>query len=226
MGRRGLLPQQLHRRYVRPRRPVVTAVSLRGQGIAAASVRFEDICGALPALATLSLPENSLAGGISGVTACTGFQDLTLAFNGFSGAVPNLSPLTKLRTLNISSNCFAGAFPWASLVSMPELAKPHRVSAANIGGVIPPGIGDLLNLDDLELADNYLTGEIPPEITKLTELQVLDLYNNSLRGHLPVGFGKLTKLQWFDASMNNLNGSLSELRSLTQLVSLQLFDNT
>ncbi|XP_062202112.1 receptor-like protein kinase 7 [Phragmites australis] len=229
----------------------VTAVSVRGQGVSSASVPFEDLCGSLPALATLSLQENALAGGIDGVAACAGLQDLTLAFNGFTGAVPDLSRLTSLRRLNVSSNSFAGAFPWAALAAMPDLAVlalgdnpffaptgsfPDEVtkltnltvmymSASNIGGVIPLGIGSLVNLVDLQLSDNNLTGEIPKEIVKLTNLQQLELYNNSLRGELPAGFGRLTKLQYFDASMNNLTGSLFELRSLTQLVSLQLFFN-
>ncbi|CAO2164540.1 unnamed protein product [Urochloa humidicola] len=230
----------------------VTAVSIQGQGIAAASVPFGQLCGALPALATLSLPDNAFAGGVAGLTACTALRDLTLAFNGFSGAVPDLSPLTKLRTLNISSNKFVGAFPWAPLGAARDLVVlalgdnpflaptdsfPDEVtkltnltvlyaSTANIGGVIPPGIGDLVNLIELELADNYLTGDVPAEITKLTELQQLYLYNNALSGYLPSGFGKLTKLQYFDASTNNLSGVIPPgIGDLVNLIELELANN-
>jgi Leucine-rich repeat (LRR) protein len=66
---------------------------------------------------------------------------------------------------------------------------------------------------------------IPPEITRLTKLQFLGLYRNSLCVHLPAGFGNLMKLQYFHASENNLTGNLSEVRSLTQLVSLYLSFN-
>jgi Leucine-rich repeat (LRR) protein len=66
---------------------------------------------------------------------------------------------------------------------------------------------------------------IPPEITTLTKLQFLGLYRNSLCVHLPAGFGNLMKLQYFYASKNNLTGNLSEVRSLTQLVSLYLSFN-
>ncbi|EAZ21323.1 hypothetical protein OsJ_36977 [Oryza sativa Japonica Group] len=229
----------------------VTAVAVEGLGVAATSVPFDVLCGSLPSLAKLSLPSNALAGGIGGVAGCTALEVLDLAFNGFSGHVPDLSPLTRLQRLNVSQNSFTGAFPWRALASMPGLTVlaagdngffektetfPDEItaltnltvlylSAANIGGVIPPGIGNLAKLVDLELSDNALTGEIPPEITKLTNLLQLELYNNSLHGELPAGFGNLTKLQFFDASMNHLTGSLSELRSLTQLVSLQLFYN-
>ncbi|GJN35603.1 hypothetical protein PR202_gb24396 [Eleusine coracana subsp. coracana] len=229
----------------------VTAVSVRVQGVASKSVPFDDICSSLPALTTLALPENALAGDIAGVVACTNLQELTLSFNGFTGPVPDFSPLKNLRILNISSTSLAGAFPWKSLLSMPHLtvlslgdnpflkptpAFPDEVtkltnltalymSAANIGGAIPAAIGDLTNLVDLELSDNNLHGAIPPEITKLTNLQYLELYNNSLTGALPAGFGQLTKLQYLDASMNKLTGSLAEVRTLTRLVSLQLFYN-
>ena len=229
----------------------VTSLSLPSLKLSAATVPFADLCASLPSLATLSLPENSLSGGIDGVVACTALRDLNLAFNGFTGAVPDLSPLTELRRLNVSSNCFDGAFPWRSLAATPgltalalgdnpflapTLAFPAEVtkltnltvlymSAVKLRGAIPPEIGDLVNLEDLELSDNNLTGGIPPEITRLTSLTQLELYNNSLRGPLPAGFGRLTKLQYFDASQNNLTGTLAELRFLTRLVSLQLFYN-
>ncbi|CAL4890700.1 unnamed protein product [Urochloa decumbens] len=229
----------------------VTGVSLDRLNVSAASVPFADLCNSLPSLTTLSLPENSFRGGIDGVAACASLQQLNLAFNGFGGAIPDLSPLANLRLLNVSSNVFSGKFPWASLASMtglavlalgdnpflsPTAAFPREVtaltnlttlymSAVNIRGGIPPAIGNLVKLVDLELSDNHLTGAIPAEISKLTALTMLEIYNNSLSGELPAGFGKLTNLQFFDASTNNLTGNLSELRSLKNLVSLQLFFN-
>ena len=89
----------------------VTGLSLPGLNVSAASVPFADLCAALPSLAALSLPENSLAGGIVGVIACAALQELTLAFNGFDSAIPDLSPLTKLRNLNVSSMSEFTLFP-------------------------------------------------------------------------------------------------------------------
>ncbi|KAF7069994.1 hypothetical protein CFC21_075557 [Triticum aestivum] len=229
----------------------VTALSVHDLNVSAESVPFDVLCGSLKSLATLSLPSNALAGTIAGVDACVGLQELTLPFNSFSGEIPDLSPLTGLRTLNLSTNAFSGSFPWSALAAMPGLQalsagdNPYLtptksfppeitrltnltklyLSAANIAGPIPAGIGRLTRLVDLELADNPLTGEIPPAIAQLVNLQSLELYNCSLAGALPRGFGRLTKLQFFDASQNQLTGGLSELRSLTRLVSLQLFYN-
>ncbi|XP_044948214.1 receptor-like protein kinase 7 [Hordeum vulgare subsp. vulgare] len=229
----------------------VTALSVRDLNVSAASVPFGVLCGSLKSLAALSLTSNSLAGTIAGVDACVALRDLSLPFNSFSGKIPDLSPLAGLRTLNLSSNAFSGSFPWSALAAMqglqvlsagdnpyltPTRSFPAEIfgltnltalylSAANIVGPIPAGIGRLTELVDLELADNPLTGEIPRAISQLVNLQSLELYNCSLTGALPRGFGKLTKLQFFDASQNSLTGDLSELRSLTRLVSLQLFFN-
>ncbi|KAM0856313.1 hypothetical protein ACQ4PT_049213 [Festuca glaucescens] len=229
----------------------VTGLSIPGKNLSATSVPFDTLCSSLTSLTTLSLSVNALEGGIAGVAACAGLEELDLAMNAFSGAIPDLSPLTSLRVLNLTQNAFSGAFPWAALRAMPGLAglsagdNPYLtptdsfppeivaltnltalyLSAANIGGGIPSTIGRLTKLVDLELADNLLTGEIPAAITQLINLQSLELYNNSLTGTLPPGFGKLTNLRYFDASTNALTGGLSELRTLTRLVSLQLFYN-
>ncbi|KAI8570870.1 hypothetical protein RHMOL_Rhmol01G0071400 [Rhododendron molle] len=99
------------------------------------------------------------------------------------------------------------------------------LSDSNITGAIPEGIGNLTELVNLEVSDCFLSGEIPAEISNLKKLWQLEMYNNSLVGKFPRGFGNLTCLENFDASMNYLHGDLSELRSLTNLVSLQLFIN-
>ena len=52
-------------------------------------------------------------------------------------------------------------------------------------GEIPPEIGDLANLENLELRSNRLSGEIPPEIGKLSNLVALYLYDKQLSGEIP-----------------------------------------
>ena len=54
-------------------RGVVTGISMRHLGIAADPVPFDDVCGRLPTLLTLSLPDNFwLAGDISGWSRAPG----------------------------------------------------------------------------------------------------------------------------------------------------------
>lgn len=181
---------------------------------------------------------------------CTQLQILDLSFNKFDGEIPDLFPLSKLLSLKLNDNSFTGVFPWDSLKNIPGLVYlslgdnyffdkspfPEIVttlsnlsllylSDCNIHGEIPGSIGNLTELYDLELADNFLQGEIPQEITKLKKLWQLELYNNSLVGEIPKGFGNLSNLAYFDASTNYLEGDLSELRFLSNLISLQLFEN-
>lgn len=180
---------------------------------------------------------------------CTSLQYLDMGWNSFSGKVPDLSTLRKLKLLNLNNSGFSGPFPWRSLENLTSLSFlslgdnffetspfPMEVlklenlywlylSNCSLKGQIPVGLGNLTPLINLELADNQLSGELPGDIGKLKNLQQLELYTNSLTGKLPVGFGNLTSLQNLDMSRNNLQGNISELKFLTNLVSLQLFQN-
>ncbi|KAL7175783.1 hypothetical protein ACSBR2_029385 [Camellia fascicularis] len=227
----------------------VKAIELSNQQLSG-TVPFDSIC-QLKSLQKLSLGQNSLHGPITDdLKKCVNLQYLDLGNNLFSGGVPDISPLNRLVSLYLNNSGFSGTFPWNSLSNMTGLVdlslgdnqfdssilfpdvvvgltrlKLLYLSNCNIQGQIPPGIGNLTELGSLELSDNNITGEIPPEISKLGKLWQLELYNNSLIGKFPSGFGNLTSLQKFDASQNYLEGDLSELRSLTNLVTLQLFQN-
>lgn len=61
-------------------------------------------------------------------------------------------------------------------------------------------IGRLLNLVELNLSNNQLTG-LPTELGRLKQLQVLDVSNNRLTG-LPLELGELTQLRILDISGN------------------------
>ena len=52
-------------------------------------------------------------------------------------------------------------------------------------GEIPSTIGNLTNLEVLNLRSNQLTGEIPSEIGQLTNLTQLVLIENQLTGDIP-----------------------------------------
>lgn len=172
-----------------------------------------------------------------------------MAGNFFSSSVPDLSSLFQLKYLFLNQSGFSGKFPWVSVFNMTNVVVlsigdnpfdvgpfPERVgelsqlkwlylSNSNMEGKIPKGIGNLTELINFEVSNCFLSGEIPVEISKLKKLWQLEMYNNSLVGKFPSGFGNLTSLENFDGSMNYLEGDLSELRSLTNLVSLQLFQN-
>ena len=78
----------------------------------------------------------------------------------------------------------------------------------------------------LNLPDNGLSGTIPPEVGDLVHLRELDLSNNGLTGSIPPELGKLFRLELLDLSGNRLSGPLpAELGNLVVLKSLQLQDN-
>lgn len=210
---------------------------------------FDSIC-TLQSLEKLSLGSNFLYGTISeDLKNCTGLLYLDVGCNSFSGEVPDLSSLGKLKFLNLNNSGFSGQFPWRSLENLTSLTFlslgdnffetspfPKEVfkleklywlylSNCSLEGPIPEGLGNLTQLINLELSCNQLSGEIPGDIGKLKNLWQLELYSNFLSGKLPVGFGNLTSLVNLDANHNNLQGNISEVRFLTKLASLHLFEN-
>ncbi|KAE8659211.1 Receptor-like protein kinase HAIKU2 [Hibiscus syriacus] len=208
---------------------------------------LDSIC-QLQSLDKLSFGYNLLYGAImDDLNNCSKLQYLDLGNNLFSGSFPAISLLSELRYLHLNRSGISVAFPWNSLENMTNLTvlslgdnpldrtpfpseilklkKLNWLYLANcsIEGKIPPAIGDLTELINLELQLNYLSGEIPSEIGNLHKL--LELYKNELTGKLPAGLRNLTSLEYFDASSNNLEGDISEVKYLTNLVSLQLFEN-
>ncbi|PPS02830.1 hypothetical protein GOBAR_AA17831 [Gossypium barbadense] len=67
---------------------------------------------------------------------------------------------------------------------------------ANLSGQLVPQLGQLLNLQYLELYSNNISGIIPEDLGNLTNLVSLGLYLNTLTGHIPSTLGKLQKLRF------------------------------
>jgi len=111
---------------------------------------------------------------------------------------------------------------------------------------LPPEIGELINLTELDLRYNQLT-HLPPEIGrltnitrfnikfnyldklvsqigKLTNLTGLYLMGNQLR-HLPPEIGRLTNLKLLDLDNNRLHQLPPEIGQLTNLIRLHLSGN-
>ena len=79
---------------------------------------------------------------------------------------------------------------------------------------------------ELWLWGNKLRGSIPAELGDLTELQTLDLRSNQLTGSIPAWLGDLTNLRRLYLGSNRLAGPIpAELGALTNLESLRLSDN-
>lgn len=93
-------------------------------------------------------------------------------------------------------------------------------------GSIPSEIGSLNNLTLLDLGINQLSGSIPKELSNLNNLQDLLLDDNQLNGTIPSELGVLNNLLTFWIDGNQLRGKIPlELRNLTNLNSLNICNN-
>ncbi|KAH8507865.1 hypothetical protein H0E87_010136 [Populus deltoides] len=107
-----------------------------------------------------------------------------------------------------------------------------RVDLGNaaLSGQLVPQVGQLKNLQYLELYGNNISGPIPSDLGNLTNLVSLDLYLNSFSGPIPDALGKLTKLRFLsqvvleDSRLNNNSLSGSIPLSLTNITALQVLD--
>ncbi|KAK4766350.1 hypothetical protein SAY87_007992 [Trapa incisa] len=102
--------------------------------------------------------------------------------------------------------------------------KVTRVDLGNasLSGQLVSQLGQLSNLQYLELYGNNITGTIPDELGNLTNLVSLDLYMNNLSGPIPTTLGKLSKLRFLRLNNNSLTGTIPML--LTTVNTLQVLD--
>ncbi|RWR89855.1 somatic embryogenesis receptor kinase 2 [Cinnamomum micranthum f. kanehirae] len=99
-----------------------------------------------------------------------------------------------------------------------------RVDLGNaaLSGQLVPQLGQLKNLQYLELYGNNISGPIPSDLGNLTNLVSLDLYLNGFTGPIPDTLGGLSKLRFFRLNNNSLSGSIP--MSLTNISALQVLD--
>jgi len=115
-----------------------------------------------------------------------------------------------------------------------ELAAPLPANIGNLGNLqkldlssaglpdpLPASLGNLAQLQWLNLKENSLAAPLPAALGSLRHLQALELADNALSGPLPDWLRSLPRLQRLYLSGNQLNGPLpawlGELTSLEQL---------
>lgn len=111
----------------------------------------------------------------------------------------DLSGLSRLRTLDLSYN--------------------------DIGGALPPELGELRNLEVLVAHDNQFTGTVPPELGQLANLRLLDLSHNELEGALPERLSQLAQLRHMRLRGNRLTGTIPPWLGDMGLYAIDLKDN-
>ncbi|GMN18751.1 hypothetical protein TIFTF001_049849, partial [Ficus carica] len=110
----------------------------------------------------------------------------------------------------------------------PTLQNPCTWDLGNAGlsGPLVPELGNLTNLQYLEVYGNHINGTIPREIGKLKRLISFGLEYNCPSGTIPKSFGHLNSLRFLRVSGNNLSGEIPALLgNLTSLEILNLSSN-
>ena len=119
-----------------------------------------------------------------------------------------IGSLEKLKFLQFQCYTLGGTLP-ESLFNLKNL-EVLRIRGAEgmTPAPIPPAIGDLTNLKELDLSNMNLTGDIPSEIGNLTGLTELSMFGNDLTGGIPDSFGNLVNLEKLNLQDNQLSGDI------------------
>ena len=101
-----------------------------------------------------------------------------------------------------------------------------RLNVPGRPGPLPPDLGELTQLQVLQLNHNQFAGPIPAELGQLTQLRDLNVASNAFTGSIPPELGQLTKLTRLDLRDNQLTGPIpAELGHIESLEVLLLGGN-
>ena len=155
-------------------------------------------------LTILSLKNNKLCGPLPrSISRVSALSTLSLSRNNISGRIPDLSRMRNLEVLDLRGNQLDSEIPplpWGIITVL--------LSNNSITGEISHQIGDLKQLQHLDLSFNLLQGTPPPSIFALPSLSYLNLASNMLSGSLSRKISCGAQLGFIDISTNRLTGSL------------------
>ncbi|KAG6729877.1 hypothetical protein I3842_01G053100, partial [Carya illinoinensis] len=134
--------------------------------------------------------------------------------------ITSLGNCTKLRVLHFGGNIFGGSLA-NSIRNFSMQLTELRMAGNQISGIIPAALDNLINLYILDMSHNLFEGTIPTFFGKFQKLQGLRLDGNRLSGQIPSSIGYLTGLVELNLSRNKLEGSIpssfADCKSLQEL---------
>ncbi|KAJ7974777.1 Tyrosine-protein kinase [Quillaja saponaria] len=163
-----------------------------------------DFFASLPNLNTLSLKSNRLKGQFpSSICTIKTLTYIALSHNELSGRLPDLSALTGLHVLDLRENHLDLELP-----VMPKGLVTALLSKNSFSGEIPGKLGELSQLQHLDLSSNHLNGIPPSTLFSLPNISYLNLAYNMLSGSLSDQLSCGGKLGFVDICANKLTGGL------------------
>lgn len=167
-------------------------------------------------LRILILLNNFLFGPIpEGLGTCYSLTRVRLGQNYLNGSIPNdFLYLPKLNLAELQSNYLSGTLSENSNSSS-QLVNLWQLDLSNnaLSGPLPHSLSNFSSIQNLLLSGNQFSGPIPPSIGGLNQVQKLDLSRNSLSGEIPPEIGYCVHLTFLDMSQNNLSGSIPPMIS-------------
>ncbi|XP_061373650.1 receptor kinase-like protein Xa21 [Gastrolobium bilobum] len=96
----------------------------------------------------------------------------------------------------------------------------------NLNGTLPPHLGNLTFLVELDLHNNSFHGIVPKELALIPRLKVFNLCTNNFGGEFPTWMWELSKLQHLSLCNNSFSGLVpASLSNLSELETLDLSFN-
>ncbi|PRP79017.1 putative leucine-rich repeat receptor-like protein kinase [Planoprotostelium fungivorum] len=147
-------------------------------------------------------------------------QYLYASGNNITGSIPqNMS--TSIVFFYLYNNQLTGSLPsWLSQCN--GMVYLSLGGGNRLTGVIPD-ISNMINLEQLDLSGNSLSGVIPSDLTALKSLRVLNLNHNNISGTFPALYP--ANLQYVDFIGSSLTGTLYDTSSYQNLTTLLLNGN-
>ncbi|XP_071720846.1 receptor-like kinase TMK4 [Rutidosis leptorrhynchoides] len=182
----------------------------------------------LTQLKTLAVQHNSFSGDIPILSSLTSIQQIFLDFNNFT-SIPHdfFSGLNNLQSFSISDNKDLSEWVLPETLNQNTNLQTFVASNAKIIGSIPNIFDKLVNLQNLTLSYNNLTGTLP-ETFGGSQIQNLVLNNQvkgqGLSGNLNV-ISSMTQVSQVWLHGNAFTGVIPDLSNCTSLSDLKLSEN-
>uniref|UniRef100_A0A2P2M5Y4 non-specific serine/threonine protein kinase n=1 Tax=Rhizophora mucronata TaxID=61149 RepID=A0A2P2M5Y4_RHIMU len=178
-------------------------------------------------LQTLITLSNFLFGPIpESLGKCESLNRIRMGENFLNGSIPKgLFGLPRLTQVELQDNLLTGGFP---VVAKTVAVNLGQISVSNnqLSGPLPPSIGNFSGVQKLLLDGNKLSGPIPPEIGKLQQLSKLDFSHNKFSGPIAPQISRCKLLTFVDLSRNELSGEIpAEITGMRILNYLNLSRN-